>query len=554
MTTLQTYKLHKRIACPEISDYLRMVEKREVEVCEEQIKLAKHVRNVFATEKLFIDQERLARYLDCQRYFPFDLFPWEKYVFTLWLCVFQEDGNPRWPELLELLGRGAGKNGFMSFAAFCLTTNINGIPDYHVDICATTEDQAKTSFDDVYQVLDKPENKILKKMFRWTYTFIKNITTGSIIRFRTDNPKSKDGLRSGAVFFDEIHAFADWLNMNVFTTGLGKKPHPRKLYCTTDGDIRDGVLDALKKKAQMILDGEIPDNGFLPFICKLDNVIEVDDPTKWVKANPSLTDMPSLRDQMLREYQDYKLDPINNSGFMTKRMNIPQGNKDIEVTTWENILATNREVPDLLGKPCVCGIDFARSTDFISAFLLFRVDGIYYGIHHSWLCTHSKDIKRMKIPLDDFAKLGILTIVDDVEISPEIITAWIYEQSQLYNIKKVSIDEYRHTLFMTYLREIGFEAKDKMVFRTRPSDIMRVQVLINSVFATKKIIWGDDPLMRWFTNNTKLEAAPNNNYKYGKIEGKSRKTDGFMAFVAAMCTQESIPEEQELVFLPLLKF
>ena len=137
---------------------------------------------------------------------------------------------------------------------------------------------------------------------------------------------------------------------------------------------------------------------------------------------------------------------------------------------------------------------------------------------------------------------GLLTIVDDVEVSPKLITAWIEEQSGPYDITKIAIDDYRYALLAMELREIGFDAKEKKVKLVRPSDIMRVQPKITSVFATGKIIWGDDPMMRWYTNNAKLEPAPNNNFKYGKIEPKSRKTDGFMAFVAAMTIEEELPE------------
>ena len=60
--------------------------------------------------------------------------------------------------------------------------------------------------------------------------------------------------------------------------------------------------------------------------------------------------------------------------------------------------------------------------------------------------------------------------------------------------------------------------------------------------------------MRWFTNNTKLEPAPNNNFKYSKIEPKSRKTDGFMAFVAAVTLEEEIPDEVDFAFLEPIIF
>ena len=83
---------------------------------------------------------------------------------------------------------------------------------------------------------------------------------------------------------------------------------------------------------------------------------------------------------------------------------------------------------------------------------------------------------------------------------------------------------------------------------------MLVQGKIDSLFVRGNIVWGDDPLMRWYTNNTKLEPAPNNNFKYGKIEGKSRKTDGFMAFVHAMTAEDAIPEDVPLEFLQPIVF
>ena len=54
--------------------------------------------------------------------------------------------------------------------------------------------------------------------------------------------------------------------------------------------------------------------------------------------------------------------------------------------------ATAREVPDLTGKPCVWGIDYASTSDFMAAGLLFLVDGTYYWITHTWVCKHSKDL------------------------------------------------------------------------------------------------------------------------------------------------------------------
>ena len=230
-------------------------------------------------------------------------------------------------------------------------------------------------------------------------------------------------------------------------------------------------------------------------------------------------------------------------------MNIPQGRKDTEVASWENILATNGELPDLTGESCVCGIDFSKTTDFVSAFLLFKGIDQYYGILHSWFCTASNDKHRIKIPLDQMVERGLVTIVNDVEINPTLIADWVQEQRMKYNLEKVAIDSYRYSLMSRALREVGFDANEKMVKLVRPSDIMFVQPKIASIFIGQKLKVGDDPMFRWFTNNTKLEPAPNNNFKYGKIEAKSRKTDGFMAFVAAMTLEDELPDMQDFALL-----
>lgn len=523
--------------------YIDLIESGEIKSCNEQKQLIQLVRKTFETEELRINGAQVEKYLSYQKYFPFDLFPWEIFCFILHNCVFKTDGTPRWSDLFVLMGRGGGKNGYLSFEDFCLITETNGVAYYDIDICANSEEQAKTSFDEIYNILENPKwTKLFKKHFRWNKTEIQNIKTRSKIKYRTNNPKGKDGLRSGKVDFDEPHAYEDWENINVFTTGLGKKPHPRRTYVSTNGDVREAVLDQLIDKSQQILNGEIPDNGFLPFICKLDNEEEVHDPDLWEKANPSLPYLPILKEQMKREYADYLLDPVINNAFMTKRMNIPKGNADAEVTSWENILKTNGEVPDLTGRSCVCGIDFSKTTDFVSAFLLFKDREQYYGIHHSWFCNKSNDKHRIKYPLHEAVAKGVLTIVDDVEISPRIVEEWVKEQQSKYIIEKIAIDSYRFTVLSRALLNAGYDANNKEVKLVRPSDIMQVVQKISSMFIGNKIIWGDDSLMRWFTRNTKLEPALNNNFKYGKIEPKSRKTDGFMAFVNAVILEEELPE------------
>lgn len=543
----------------EIKEYIDKVKSNPRLINKERLQLIEYVEKIFQKEELHYSEEQIEKYFSYQKYFPYNLFEWEKFVFVLHNCIFRKDGLPRWSDLFIIMGRGGGKNGYLSFEDFCLLTPTNGINEYDIDISANSEEQAMTTFKELLNILENPKYiKLFKKNFYWNQTLIRNKKTNSTLRYRTNNPKGKDGLRSGKVDFDEPHAYENWDNINVFTTGLGKKPHPRRTYISTNGDVRDGVLDNLIEKSQLILNGEMNDNGFLPFICKLDDEKEVDDMELWQKANPSLEYLPSLMEQMKKEYADYKINPIVNNSFMTKRMNIPQGSKDVEVTSWENILKTNRAVPPLDGLSCVAGIDYSKTTDFVSAFLLFKQDNIFYGVTHTWVCKNTKDLSRIRVPLKEWESMGLLTFVNDVEISPTIVTDWLLSESNSHNyrIEKLAIDNYRYTLMSDALKKAGFDATNKdRVKLVRPSDIMKIVPTIDSVFVTSRIVWGDNPLMRWATNNAKLEPAPNNNFKYGKIEPKSRKTDPFMAFVHAMTLTEDVElDNSDLVFIDTLVF
>ena len=112
--------------------------------CKEQHALAAYIRRVFAEEDIFVDTEKVQKYLRMAKYFPFErLFPWEEFLLTLWDCTYQKSGTPRWKTLFCMVGRGSGKDGFIAFDSFVSASPYNQIMHYDVDICANNEEQAK---------------------------------------------------------------------------------------------------------------------------------------------------------------------------------------------------------------------------------------------------------------------------------------------------------------------------------------------------------------------------------------------------------------------------
>lgn len=540
---------------PHIREWIDIVKNRVYAVCEEQELLVSYVERCFETEEIYTDDEQLEKYIGLARYFPFEeVFPWQKFVIGLHDCTYWRDsGLPRWPDLFCELGRGAGKDGTIAWESVCLMSPYNGIREYDVDICANNEDQAMRPVRDVIAAFEQPAHMAkLKRFFYWTKEQVISLRTRSMMKGRTNSPKGKDGLRSGICIFNEIHQYENYANIDVFTTGLGKKKHPRRSYYTTNGEIREGPLDDLLENAEGILRGGEPDNGLLPFICKLNKKEDVHDERNWTMANPSLPYLPNLLEEIRKEYREWKKNPDRLPAFMTKRMNIPDSRKEVEVTSWENIMVTNREIPDLRRFSCICGIDYSRISDFASVNLHFRNGDLRYDINHSWLCLQSKDIQRMKCPWKEWANAGLLTLVDDVEIHPSYLTNYISEKKLEYDIKMLALDDFRYALISEYLRRIGFDAKtSRNIKLVRHSDIMRVATVIDSCFNNQYFVWGDNPVLRWATNNTKMirsgrkpgkdDDADLGNFVYGKIEARSRKTDPFMALAASMTVEDVLP-------------
>ncbi len=530
--------------------WIEMVEQGEIRACKEQHALVAHIRRCFETEAIHTDDDQLERYLSLARYFPYEqLYPWEEFITALHMCTYWDDtGNPRWKDAFILLGRGAGKDGYIAFDAMCSISPYNEAEKYDVDICANNEEQAMRPMEDLIEALEDPKNeKKMKRHFYWTKTKVSSRKRKSTVRGRTNSPKGKDGLRSGKVIFNEVHQYEDYKNVKVFTTSLGKKKHPRRLYATSNGDVRGGVIDDMIDRCEGILFRGDADDGLLAFICRLNDKNQIHDEKNWEMANPSLPYKPELLEETRSEYKEYMRNPAALTDFMTKRMGIPEGAEESAITDWENIAATNQALPDLKGWTCTAGLDYATLSDMASVVLHFRNGEERYDLCHTWMCTRSKDISRIKAPIQKWADDGLLTFVDEAEINPFLIAGYIAEAARNYNIQAIRMDLYRYALVKEALAGVGIQEGDGRLKLVRPSDIMRTAPVILSAFANQNFCWGDNPLLRWAANNTKLVRAgkragtDTGNFVFGKIEGRSRKTDPFMALVHAMTAEEELP-------------
>ena len=140
-----------------IKAYFDAVDGGKIRVCKDQYLLIDYLKNrVLNREDVWLDEEAVENSINVpKKYFPFELFLWQKFIQTfIYGLRWKKDGELVFNIYFVYVGRGSGKNGWIAWNSFYLTSGLNGIKHYDVELNATSEDQAKTSFDDIYSVLE----------------------------------------------------------------------------------------------------------------------------------------------------------------------------------------------------------------------------------------------------------------------------------------------------------------------------------------------------------------------------------------------------------------
>ncbi|HEG4564956.1 TPA: terminase large subunit [Enterococcus faecalis] len=500
-------------------------------------------RDVLSRDDVYFDDEMIDKCIAYGEKWFFSMQPFQKFLIAFIFFFFKKNDRRVYRKFLWMFGRGGGKNGLLSVVLSFLQTEVHGIMDYNISIVANSEEQAKTSFEEIYNTIKR--NKTLQKAFEYGKSVITSKKTGSKLKYRTSNGETKDGLRDGAVAFDEIHRYESNKDVKVHISGLGKKPNSREFYSGTDGYVREGFLDSMKEKAKRVLNGSVRFNALFPFICKLDSEDQVNDPENWELANPMFHKPLSnyaeeLYETIMEEYEDLEDDPSNREEFMTKRMNLPVTDLERSVASREEILATNRQFPtNLIGKQAIGGLDYASLRDFAACGLLFRDGDDYVFKTHSFVRKQFVDIyygysrkasettKEKFAPIREWEEKGLLTVIDGPTIDPKTVVGWFVEQREKYGITKVVADNFRMDLLRPLFLKEGFEIE---VIRNPTAADNLLAPRIEDAFANNHIIFGDNPLMRWYTNNVLVKTNGDGNKSYKKKEEVRRKTDGFKAF------------------------
>lgn len=540
-------KNRKQNSNPYVEEWIDAVRSGAVHSCEEQKLLVELIDKELSRDDVEMRHDDVKEAIDLMEKYFFPLIPVQKFAAALIIGLYYKGTDFLvFPDLFMMGGRGFGKNGFASALSFYFISEKHGVPLYHVDIVATSEDQAKTSFEEVYDTIDSRDQ--IKSLFDYNLTRIIYKQTRARLRYRTSSARTKDGARPGAVIFDEVHAYENYDNIKVYTGGLGKVDRPRRIYLTTDGEVREGPLDDYKERARRILKGEQDHEGFLPIIMKLDEPEEVKKFDLWEKANPRIRYDAVLLRQMKTEYNEMFMSEDLKQAFLTKRMNIPYESKMKSVCTWEDLVATAKhEWPDFSGQECIGSVDFADLRDFCSLGLRWKKNGITYYLEHTFVHEDSLKLTKFNVNIEEAIEDGFITVIRKpyATVPPKLVAEWFADMAKKYYIKRVHVDSFRANALRDAFDEIGLEIKTVRAGRWSQN---KVAPEVLQMFADRKIALQDSKLMRWYIWNVEVVTDKNGNKTFTKIEPIRRKTDGFFSLLHSLIDDDLEEAHDPVIF------
>lgn len=456
--------------------------------------------------------------------------PWQHFILgSLFGWINEDDGLRRFKEGLVFVARKNGK-----------TTLISGVANYGVSkdgehgadipLLANSMKQARLVFDESKAMIKA--SPLLRKRFRPLRDAIHYDKTFSKIEPQASDSEKLDGLNTHIGIFDEIHEYKDYKLINVIKNSRGSREQPLLVYITTAGYQLDGPLVNYYEQGVDTLNGLITDERTFYYIAELDDPEEFDQPDMWVKANPNLGVSIKSSD-MQEEWDKAKRTPQERNDFITKRFNIFVNASKMPFIDFEVLKRNNKvmNLSDLYGKTGIGGYDLSDSEDFTSACLSFPLlgTGEVFILSHSWIPEKKVKQENEKIPYREWEEAGLLTIVKEEYINEEHVFHWFKEQKEKYNIEMITYDPAKAFRLNIALKEDGFETE---VVRQGFITLGPAMDDLKHLFIDGKVIFNNNPLLRWYINNVELVIDRNGN-KMPTKSNRYRKIDGFAAMLNA---------------------
>lgn len=365
---------------------------------------------------------------------------------------------------------------------------------------------------------------------------VENFITGSLLEIRPMTIDKLQGLRCKIATVDE------WLSGDVredvigaIEQGASKNDDYLIVAISSEGTVRNGSGDTIKMELMDILKGDYINPHVSIWWYKLDDIEEVSEPDKWLKANPNLGKTVS--------YEVYQQDveraekaPAARNDILAKRFGIPMEGYTY-FFTYEETLPHRRR--DYWKMPCSLGADLSQGDDFCAFTFMFPLSNGCFGIKTRNYIT---DNTLGKLPLamrqkyTDFMNEGSLivlegTVLDMMDVYDDL-DRHIIEMD--YDVRCFGFDPYNAREFVErWERENGPFGIEKVIQGAKTESVPLGEL---KKLSEERMLLFDEDLMTFAMGNCITLEDTNGNRKLlkkrydQKIDAVAAMMDAYVAY------------------------
>ena len=301
-----------------------------------------------------------------------------------------------------------------------------------------------------------------------------NLSDGSFfIRALAANPDTQDSLNCNIAICDEIHAFKQPKQYNLFKEAMKAYTNKLLIGISTAGDNAQGFLGQRLKYCRQVLDGTIEDEQYFIFMCcaNPDDKGNVDftDPKVHEMANPNygVTIRP---EEIMNDALQALNDPQQRKDFLAKELNVFTN----ALKSWFDIDEFRRSdgqytwTLDQLahfGIDWYGGADLSRMYDLTAVALYGNYAGVDIVITHAFfpVVMAARKADEDGIPLYQWQDEGLLTMCNSSTVNMGDVVGWFSEMRQRgFHIVQVGHDrKFAGEEYFPLMKKAGFSVIDQ---------------------------------------------------------------------------------------------
>lgn len=484
---------------------------------------------------------------------PVRLELWEKAHLAAVFGFVDINGNRQCRESLFIVGKKNGKSLLASIVGLYMQIG-DGEPGPEVYAVATKRDQASIIWKESKRMVNKSPQ--LRKRIKPLVGELSSeqYNDGSFKPLASDKD-TLDGLNVHCVLMDEIH---QWKNgkalYDIMADGTTARQQPLVYITSTAGTVREDIYDLKYEEAKRVINGLFDKNGykdkhFFPFLYELDNRKEWTQEENWYKANPGLGTIKNL-DTLRAKVKKALNNPMLVKNLVCKEFNIRETSSESWMTFEALDNTATFDIKKLCPKYGIGGNDLSSTTDLTNATLLFMVpdDKHIYVEQMYWLPEDllEQRVREDKIPYDLWLEQGWLRTCPGNKVHYKHVVEWYQEMQEKYDIYlfKDGYDSWSATYFVEDMKNtFGADTMEAVIQgkKTLSSPMKN----LGADLAAKRIVYQNNPILKWCLANTAVDIDKNNNIQPCKGNSPTRRIDGLAGLLDAYVVLENHLEEYQ---------